>query len=443
MKSFLINTLKDFGIEVKIHRTVCGPVITRYELEPAKGVKVSKITSLADDLSLVLRATHIRVVAPIPGEAAVGIEVPNSQSLLVALREILEAEEWDKYKGRIPIALGKTIDGKLLLSDLSSLPHLLIAGATGSGKSVCINTIIMSLLYKFTPKELRLLLVDPKRVELMIYNDIPHLYSPIVNDAKYATVSLRKLVVEMENRYKQFAEINARDITAYNNKQSEGKMPYIIVVIDELADLMLVAAREVETSITRLAQLARGVGIHLILATQRPSVDVITGVIKANFPSRIAFQVASKVDSRTILDTNGADKLLGKGDMLFSPVSSPKPIRGQAAYVSTEETEKVVEFWRNQSLPLYILEKALEPKAQEVGTVEQEEDKKLIKEALLLIKERKRVSITSLQGYFKIGGLKATNLASELEMLGFIGPDQGSKPREIYLDKIEEKLKEL
>jgi S-DNA-T family DNA segregation ATPase FtsK/SpoIIIE len=439
-------TLKNFGIDATVIGITPGPVITRYELQPSPGTKISRIVSLSNDIALSLKATNVRVEAPIPGKGAVGIEIPNRQWRMVGIKDLLETPEWDKYKASsklLTVALGKSIDGVPIIEDLALMPHLLIAGATGSGKSICIASVIISLLYRATPAELKLFLIDPKRVELSMMGGLPHLYAPIINDAKLASEALKRLIKEMEERYKRLAARNSRDIRTYNSKLApdEERMPYIVVVVDELADLMLVAARDVEESITRLAQLARGVGIHLVLATQRPSVDVITGVIKANLPTRIAFQVASKVDSRTILDMNGAEELIGRGDMLFFPSNIPKPIRAQGSYVSTEEIERVVEFWKNQGIPQYE-EKILSKMTKPTDDLS-DEDRELLRKALELIKERKRASAQLFKGALRVGDGKAIDLISKLETKGLIGYGQGSKPREIYYDRIEEFLNSL
>jgi S-DNA-T family DNA segregation ATPase FtsK/SpoIIIE len=429
------KTLKNFGIDVEILRTVKGPVVTRYEVKPAPGTKVNKIVSLTNDLALALKATHIRIIAPIPGESAVGIEIPNKKYSIVRLREIIQSELFTKFTGILPIPIGKDVNGEILISDLVDMPHLLIAGATGSGKSVCLNSIIISLLYRFNPNELKLLLIDPKRVELTLYNGLPHLYSPVINDAKKATDALKLLSKDMQDRYSKLSTVNARDIVSYNEVAKE-KLPYIVVVIDELADLMLISAREIEEVIMRLAQLARGVGIHLIFATQRPSVDIITGVIKANFPSRIALQVFSKVDSRVILDTGGAEELLGKGDMLVYLSGFPKPVRAQCAYVSETEIKRVINFWKKQGKPEYreTLTK------DEIKISDEEDMDELFKKALILVKERRRASATLIQGALHISGGKAANLISIMETKGLISPSIGSKPRDIYYDKIDELL---
>lgn len=435
----LEETLKDFGVEAKVIDVVHGPVITRYEIQTSAGTKISRITSLSNELSLALRVNQIRI-APIPGKSAVGIEVPNRKWNIVPIKELFESPSWKDTKAMLPLAVGNEIDGTPIITDLSEMPHLLIAGATGSGKSVCINAIIVSLIYKLSPAEVKLLLIDPKRVELLIYSGIPHLYAPLINDPKQASDMLRRLTKDMEERYKKLASCKVRDIREYNKRGGE-KLPYIVVVIDELADLMLIAAREVEEAITRLAQLARGVGIHLVLATQRPSVDIITGVIKANLPTRIAFQVASKVDSRTILDMNGAESLLGKGDMLFLPPGAAKPVRGQGSFVSMSDIESTVEFLKQQGGPQY--EESMTAQNVYDGMKEDEEDNELFKNALLLVKERKKASVMLIQGSLRISGPRATNLVDLLEAKGFIGPSQGSKPRDVYLDRIEEALKKI
>ena len=369
----LQNTLESFGVNVTITNISCGPTVTRYELQPEQGVKVSKITSLADDIKLNLAASEIRIEAPIPGKAAVGIEVPNEENSIVSLRELVESDEFKSNSSKIAFTVGRDIGGNVVIADIAKMPHMLIAGATGSGKSVCINTIIMSILYKAKPSEVRLILIDPKVVELNVYNGIPHLLIPVVTDPKKASSALNWAVNEMTERYKKFADLGARDIIGYNERIDNGdhlkgqedidkteekeitheKLPQIVIIIDELADLMMVASNEVEDAICRLAQLARACGIHLIIATQRPSVNVITGLIKANIPSRIAFEVSSAVDSRTILDGSGAEKLLGKGDMLFFPSGHPKPIRVQGSFVSEEEVHKVVDFLKDNTEPQY------------------------------------------------------------------------------------------
>ncbi len=431
------KTLATFDIKVKVTNAVSGPVITRFELKPDAGTKVSKISALQNDLALNLKATRIRIIAPLPGVGAVGIEVPNKNPVIVSLREMLEDSEFTNSNGKMPVVIGKTVDGKAVISDLAEMPHLLVAGATGSGKSVCLNTIIMSLLYRFNPAELKLLLIDPKRVEFSLYRDIPHLYTPIITETKKATQALNAVSYEMHNRYTRLSEIGARDIASYN-AASDVKMPYIVVIIDELADLMLLEARQVEEVITRLAQLSRAVGIHLVFATQRPSADIITGVIKANFPSRIALQVFSMTDSRVILDTGGAENLLGKGDMLFSLASFPEPLRVQCPYVSSGEVKKVMDSWKSQAKPEYF---QIETAPAASGFDETGDDEGLFRKALIVVKERKRASANLLKGALHVSDGKAANLISIMETNGLIGPSQGSKPRDIYYEKIEELLK--
>ncbi len=433
------KTLATFDIKVRVINAVSGPVITRFELKPDAGTKVSKISALQNDLALNLKATRIRIIAPLPGVGAVGIEVPNKKPVNVSLREMLEDTQFTGSEGKMPVVIGKTVDGKAVIADLADMPHLLVAGATGSGKSVCLNTIIMSLLFRFDPSELKLLLIDPKRVEFSLYRDIPHLYTPIITDTKKATQALKAVSFEMHNRYTKLSEIGARDISSYNASVEESmKMPYIVVIIDELADLMLLEARQVEEVITRLAQLSRAVGIHLVFATQRPSADIITGVIKANFPSRIALQVFSQIDSRVILDTGGAENLLGKGDMLFSLASFPEPERVQCPYVSSAEVKIVMEFWKGQAKPEY---SQIEAAPSSTGLDEAGDEDGLLRNALIVVKERKRASATLLKGALHVSDGKAANLISLMETNGLIGPAQGSKARDIYYDKIEEILK--
>jgi S-DNA-T family DNA segregation ATPase FtsK/SpoIIIE len=431
------NTLENFGIEVAPSRTVMGPVVTRYEVTVSAGQKVNKIVSLANDLAMALRATHIRIIAPIPGTNAVGIEVPNKKASTVSLKSIIDSLEFKNPSYRLPVSIGKTVDGENMIADLADMPHLLVAGATGAGKSVCLNSIIVSLIYKFKPADLKLLLIDPKRVEFTLYNDIPHLYTPVITDVRKASEALKHLCRDMVDRYDKLSKAHARDIVSYN-KKADVKLPYVVVIIDELADMMLLAAREVEDVITRLAQLARGVGIHLVFATQRPSVDVITGVIKANFPSRIALQVFSKVDSRVILDTGGAEDLLGKGDMLFSLASFPRPVRCQCSYISTTEIKDIMDFCKAQAVPELV---AIEVKSETGAGEVDGEDNELFLNALVFIKERKRASVQLLQGAFHISGGRATNLISLMESKGIIGPGVGNKPRDIYFEKIEEIIK--
>ncbi|MFC1621237.1 DNA translocase FtsK, partial [Candidatus Omnitrophota bacterium] len=436
----LEETLQDFGIEAKVVEINKGPVITRYELQPAPGVKVNKITALSDDIALTMKATTVRIVAPIPGKSAVGIEVPNQSTSLVCLREILESREYQKKAGssKLAMALGKDIAGRSVVADLGDMPHLLIAGTTGSGKTVCVNSLIMSMIYNATPDELKFIMVDPKMVELAIYNGLPHLLCPVVTDSKKASGVLEWVVNEMETRYKKLAKIVARNIDAFNLKSDE-KMPYLVVIIDELADLMIVAQQDVENAITRLAQLSRAVGIHIVLATQRPSVDVVTGVIKANFPARISFKVASKVDSRTVLDMNGADKLLGKGDMLFLEPGNAKPIRAQGTLLTDSEIEKVVNSVKEQRDPIYddaILEQQKKSVSGRGGFKKDE----FFDEAVKMVLETGQASVSMLQRRLRLGYTRAARLIDAMEEESIVGPFRGSKPREILI--AEYKVKE-
>lgn len=431
----LEETLGDFGLEVKVVKIEQGPVITRYEVEPAPGIKVSKISALSDNIALAMKAQSVRVVAPIPGKGTIGVEVPNSKSVLVYLKEVLESKEFrDTSESKLTIALGKDISGHSVIADLADMPHLLIAGATGSGKTVCVNSLVASLLFNVTPDELKFLMVDPKMVELSIYNNIPHLLCPVVTEPKKVSAALYWIVNEMENRYKLFAETGSRNIDIYNEKIDQignEKLPYIIVIIDELADLMAVAQQDIENAITRLAQLSRAVGIHIILATQRPSVDVITGVIKANFPARISFKVASKVDSRTVLDMNGADKLLGKGDMLFIEPGASKPIRAQGSLVSDTEIERLVNFIKEQRKPEYNIDILKEQKKAKFKTFEKDE---VYEEAVRLVLQTKQASVSMLQRRLGLGYTRAARLIDMMEDEGIIGPYAGSKPREILVE---------
>ncbi|MDD2751765.1 MAG: DNA translocase FtsK [Candidatus Omnitrophica bacterium] len=426
----LEETLADFGIAVKVTDIERGPVITRYELEPAPGVKLNRIVSLADDIALTMKAPSVRIVAPIPGKARVGIEVPNVQSNLVYLKETLISNEFQKSDSKLTLALGKDIAGHPVITDLADMPHLLIAGTTGSGKTVCVNSLILSMLYRATPNELKFVMVDPKMVELAPFNGLPHLLCPVVTDAKKAAIALNWVVGEMEERYQLLAKAGARNIEAYNEKQE--KIPYIVIIIDELADLMIVSRDQIETAITRLAQLSRAVGIHLILATQRPSVDVITGVIKANFPARISFKVASKVDSRTVLDANGADKLLGKGDMLFLRPGEEKLIRAQGTLVTDKEIEAVVDFIKNQAEPVYD-EEIL--KDQQKSTVANGEKDELYDQAVRVIMESNQASVSILQRRMRLGYTRAARIIDMMELEGMVGPFEGSKPRKILVDR--------
>ena len=444
----LEDTLASFGVNGKVSQVSCGPAITRFEIQPETGTKVSKIVNLSDDIALNLAASQVRIEAPIPGKAAVGIEVPNKEVSIVGFRDILESPEFSENPSKLTVGLGMDIAGKVVGADLSKMPHLLVAGATGSGKSVCMNTIICSLLYKSLPTEMKLLMIDPKMVELTNFNGIPHLIAPVVTDSKKAATALRWMVNEMENRYEMFAAAGVKDITRFNNLKAqedpEGKnpaLPYIVILIDELADLMMVAPADVEDAICRLAQMARAAGIHLVIATQRPSVDVITGLIKANVPSRIAFAVSSQIDSRTILDMGGAEKLLGKGDMLFFPIGASKPIRVQGAYVSDKEVEKIVKFLKVQGVPEYenVLEEKVSPKKQ----VEIEDD--LLPEATRILLESNQASISLLQRRLRIGYTRAARLIDIMEEKGIVGGYEGSKPRAILInwDEYQEMFKKF
>jgi len=427
----LEDTLADFGISIRVTNIERGPVITRYELEPAPGVKVGRIVSLSDDIALAMKAQSVRVVAPIPGKSRVGIEVPNISIGTVYLKEILSSPEFQSSTSKLSLALGKDITGKAVVSDLGDMPHLLIAGTTGSGKTVCVNALILSMLYRATPDEVKFLMIDPKMVEMAVYNGLPHLLCPVVTDVKKVSAALNWVVNEMEERYKLLANVGVRNIEAYNQKQE--KLPYIVVIIDELADLMAIAANQIETAITRLAQLSRAVGIHLLLATQRPSVDVITGVIKANFPARISFKVASKVDSRTVLDANGADKLLGKGDLLFMRPGESKLIRAQGSLLNDNEIERVVGFIREQAEPVFE-EEILKEQSRPVTFNDREKDE-LFDEAVRLILESNQASVSILQRRLMLGYTRAARLVDAMEQEGIVGPYQGSKPRKILVDR--------
>ncbi|MDU6855704.1 MAG: DNA translocase FtsK [Clostridiales bacterium] len=428
----LEDTLLSFGVEAKVTQINKGPTVTRYELQPKQGVKVSKIVNLADDIALNLAASGIRIEAPIPGKAAVGIEVPNDTSEMVYLRDVIESDQFAAFPSKLAFALGKDIAGKPIVADIGKMPHILIAGATGSGKSVCINTLITSILYKASPKEVKLIMIDPKVVELNVYNGIPHLMIPVVTDPKKAAGALCWAVNEMTKRYQLFADNNVRDMKGYNNKVIDEnlKMPSIIIIIDELADLMMTAAKEVEDAICRLAQMARAAGIHLVIATQRPSVDVITGVIKANIPSRLAFAVSSGIDSRTILDSNGAEKLLGKGDMLFCPIGESKPLRIQGAFVSDQEVEAIVEAVKMSGEVQYE-ETVMESIHAPAIAIEGDGEDELLTQAIQLASGKEKLSISMLQRYFRIGFNRASRLMEMLEARGIVGPDEGSKPRKV------------
>jgi len=467
----LLRILGEFGVEVSLGEIHVGPVITRYEVVPAPGVRVEKISGLDKNIALGMRAQSVRILAPIPGKAAVGVEVPNQHPTPVGMREILESEQWANAKAELPIALGKDVSGKPLISDLTKMPHLLIAGATGSGKSVCINSIVASILYSKSPKDVRLLMVDPKVVELKIFNTLPHMLIPVVTEPKKVPGALKWLLGEMEQRYQMFAKCNVRNILGFNSRKKGAKLdpveaaaqaqlegldsglpdeaelpdhlPYIVAIIDELADLMMVAPAEIETSIARLAQLARAAGIHLIIATQRPSVNVITGVIKANLPSRIAFQVASQVDSRTILDTKGADNLIGRGDMLFSPPGSSRLVRAQGAFVSDEEVVSLVEFLKQNGPPQYAqsvqqqIDRAASDGDDDSGSGGGDDlgdDGELFQQALDVLRSTKRASTSMIQRRLRIGYNRAARIMDIMEDKGIVGPENGSSPREILVD---------
>ena len=432
----LENVLSNFGITAKVVNATQGPTVTRYEIEPAPGVKVSRIVNLTDDIALNLAAQHIRMEAPIPGKSAIGIEVPNKTTEAVHLRDVLDCSDFKDARGGIPVGLGKDIAGKPVITDLAKMPHLLVAGTTGSGKSVCVNTLISSILFSRKPEEVKLLLIDPKMVELSIYNGIPHLMAPVVTDMKKAAAVLRWAVREMEARYKAFAASGKRDIKSYNEAHPKAAMPLIVLIIDELADLMMTAPDDIEESISRLAQMARAAGIHMVLATQRPSVNVITGSIKANVPSRISFAVGSQIDSRTILDMAGAEKLLGKGDMLFAPIGANKPIRVQGAFISDDEVEHLVEFVKAQREPEYDdtvtqeAEKETEKESSEENDIYRDE---LLERAVNLVMESGQASVSMLQRRFRIGYTRAARLVDTMEDLKIVGPSMGSKAREILM----------
>ena len=464
----LLRILSEFGVEVSLGEIHVGPVITRYEVVPAPGVRVEKISGLDKNIALGMRAQSVRILAPIPGKAAVGVEVPNQKPTPVGMREILESEDWAHAKADLPIALGKDVSGKPLVSDLTKMPHLLIAGATGSGKSVCINSIVASILYSKSPKDVRLIMVDPKVVELKVFNALPHMLIPVVTEPKKVPAALKWLLGEMEQRYQIFAKCNVRNISGFNNRKKEppappppetqpelagvaeevevpDRLPYIVAIIDELADLMMIAPAEIETSIARLAQLARAAGIHLIIATQRPSVNVITGVIKANLPARIAFQVASQVDSRTILDGKGAETLIGRGDMLFTPPGTSKLVRAQGAFVGDEEVAEIVEFLKRNGPPQYAA--AVQQQIDRAAREEDEDgedgggddgemgdDQDLFRQAFEVLKSSRRASTSMMQRRLRIGYNRAARIMDLMEDKGIVGPENGSSPREILVD---------
>ena len=441
----LQRTLHSFGVSAKVENISVGPAITRYELKPAEGVRVSKIANLADDIALNLAAESIRIEAPIPGKQAVGIEIPNKEKESVPLRDVIESDEFENNKSKLTVALGKDVAGNIVLADIAKMPHVLIAGSTGSGKSVCINTVITSFIYNAKPSEVKLVMVDPKVVELSVYNGIPHLLIPVVTDPRKAAGALAWAVQEMDNRYNLFAEKGVRDLKGYNaaieheTDGTAGKLPQIVIIIDELADLMMVAAKEVEESICRLAQKARAAGMHLVIATQRPSVDVITGLIKANIPSRIAFAVSSQIDSRTILDQVGAEKLLGKGDMLFYPASASKPLRVQGAFVSDNEVEKIVDFVKSNGVASYnedILEE-IEKSNKSDGQIEKEAEEDdtdpLLMDAIDVVVEVGQASTSFIQRKFKVGYARAGRIIDQMEARGIISGYEGSKPRKVLI----------
>ena len=441
----LQKTLYSFGVSAKVENVSVGPAITRYELKPAEGVRVSKIANLSDDIALSLAAETIRIEAPIPGKQAVGIEVPNKENEIVPLRDIIDCDSFKNHKSKLAFALGKDVAGEEVVADIAKMPHVLIAGATGSGKSVCINTLIASIIYKAKPSEVKLVMVDPKVVELSVYNGIPHLLIPVVTDPKKAAGALAWAVQEMVNRYSLFASKNVRDIKGYNaalEKEGEGhKLPQIVIIIDELSDLMMVSPKDVEDSICRLAQMARAAGMHLVIATQRPSVDVITGIIKANIPSRISFAVSSQVDSRTILDMAGAEKLLGKGDMLFYPSGAPKPTRIQGAFISDKEVEKIVDFIKNNGEATYndeILQQIENANStdKEIDSQDEEDDTDpLLMDAIDVVVETGQASTSFIQRRFKVGYARAGRIIDQMEERGIISGFQGSKPREVLMSK--------
>ncbi len=436
------NTMKNFGIDSKVVAINRGPVITSYELKPAPGIKLSRIVGLSDNIAMALASSDLRIEAPIPGKTVVGIEVPNKDKDSVALKELIESQEFKNSKSDIPLTLGKDVEGNILISGMEDMPHLLIAGATGSGKSVCINSIITSVIYKSSPKDVKLMLIDPKVVELSVYNGIPHLLIDVVTNPKKAAFALNWAVDEMEKRYEAFAENHVRDLKGYNKKmmaegKEEEKLPKILIIVDELADLMMVASKEIEEYIARLAQKARAAGMHLILATQRPSVDVITGTIKANVPSRIAFAVASSVDSRTILDMGGAEKLLGKGDMLFYPSKYPKPKRIQGAFISDGEVERLVDFVKSNNEIKNKVESKIEQAIEDRKVKIDNEKDPLFKEAVELVVNDEQASISYIQRKLKVGYSRAGRIVDQMEEMGIIGPHEGSKPRKLLKTKEE------
>lgn len=430
----LESTLLNFGVDAKVKNISQGPTITRYELEPKAGTKVSKITNLTEDLALALAAQTIRIEAPIPGKSLIGIEVPNEKPEMVSFREMMESVEFLKSDAEISFALGRDIAGKIIVADIAKMPHMLIAGATGSGKSVCINTLICSILYKYTPDEVKMIMVDPKMVELSVYNQIPHLLVPVVIDMKKAPSALNWAVAEMNRRYKLFAENRVKDINSYNEKGGD-RLPRIVIIVDELADLMMVSPKEIEDAIARLAQMARACGMHLVLATQRPSVDVITGLIKANIPSRVAFAVSSQMDSRTILDAVGAEKLLGRGDMLYYPIGMSKPLRVQGAFISEEEVMSVTDFIREHNTEEANTQISEEMESMQREKKDETEEDPLMEEVIAFITEKGQASASMLQRKFKIGYNRAARIVEQLEQRGLVGPADGSRPRRVHIEK--------
>ncbi|WP_203246276.1 DNA translocase FtsK [Sporosarcina beigongshangi] len=437
----LERTFLSFGVKAKVTQVHLGPAVTKYEVLPDVGVKVSRIVSLADDIALALAANGIRIEAPIPGKSAIGIEVPNSSIAVVSLREVIEAKENNRPDSKLMISLGRDVTGQAMLAELNKMPHVLIAGSTGSGKSVCINGIIVSILMRAKPHEVKMMMIDPKMVELNVYNGVPHLLAPVVTDPRKASQALQKVVSEMERRYELFSHTGTRNIEGYNdhievwneeNEEKHPRMPYIVVIVDELADLMMVASSDVEDSITRLAQMARAAGIHLIIATQRPSVDVITGIIKANIPSRIAFAVSSAIDSRTILDSGGAEKLLGRGDMLFLPAGASKPVRIQGAFVSDSEVEAIVDFVIEQQKAQY-QEEMIPQDIEEVPAYEETDE--LYDDAVQLVTEMQTASVSMLQRRFRVGYSRAARIVDQMELRGVVGPPEGSKPRQVLIGR--------
>lgn len=429
----LEQTLRDFGVDASINQVTVGPTITRYEIQPRPGVKVSKIVNLTDDIALSLAAKSIRMEAPIPGKSAIGIEVPNDESQMVSIREVIESKEFSNFKSPLAMGLGKDVAGRIIIGDIARMPHLLIAGSTGSGKSVCINTLITSIIYKSKPDEVKLMLIDPKVVELANYNGIPHLLVPVVTDPKKAANALGWAVTEMNRRYKLFADSQVKDITSYNEK-TNNPLPKIVIIIDELADLMMACANDVEDYICRLAQMARAAGMHLIVATQRPSVDVITGLIKANIPSRIAFAVSSQTDSRTILDVGGAEKLLGKGDMLFYPLGAAKPVRLQGAFISEDESDKIIEHLIKETGTNSYVEE-IEESISSINTDKLDDTDELLYQAIEFVVSNDQASASMLQRKFKIGFNRAARLIDDMEERGLVGPSEGSKPRKVLISK--------